>query len=268
MPKISEYANGNPPVDADQVVIARAGANRSITWANIKATLKTYFDTLYSFDSLTLEGASIAAASTTNIGAATGYELTVTGNTTITSFGTAAAGIFRVLKFSGTPLLTYNATSLKLPGAANYKVVAGDTLTFVSEGSGNWKCVGYALINTAPLIIASGTYTPTLTNTTNVAASTAFVCQYMRVGNVVTVSGQVQIDTTSAAATLLEMSLPIASDFITASQCGGTAANLNAAAQESAGIQGVTANDTAGFNFLAIATANQNWFFSFTYLIN
>lgn len=99
------------------------------------------------FESLTREGESIAAAATTDIGAASGYELTITGNTTITSFGTAAAGIIRILKFSGTPLLTYNATSLKLPGAANYQVVAGDTFTFISEGSGNWKCVGYALIS-------------------------------------------------------------------------------------------------------------------------
>jgi hypothetical protein len=103
-------------------------------------------------DSLTLQGADMVAAATTDIGAATGYELTITGNTPITSFGTAPAGRFRMLKFAGTPLLTYNATSLKLPGAANYQVVAGDTFMFVSEGSGNWKCVGYALISGAAIV--------------------------------------------------------------------------------------------------------------------
>lgn len=106
------------------------------------------------FDSLTLQGADIAAATTTNIGAATGYELTITGNTTITAFDSVAAGILRVLKFTGTPLLTYNATTLILPGGSNYQVVAGDVITFVSEGSGNWRCIGITMVN-GPLTITN-----------------------------------------------------------------------------------------------------------------
>src|SRR5438093_13362661 len=38
-----------------------------------------------------------------------------------------------------------------------------------------------------PFVLDAGTYTPTLTNSVNVAASTAYVCQYLRVGAVVTV---------------------------------------------------------------------------------
>src|SRR5438093_6787266 len=38
-----------------------------------------------------------------------------------------------------------------------------------------------------PATLDAGTYTPTLTNSVNVAASTAYVCQYLRVGAVVTV---------------------------------------------------------------------------------
>tara|TARA_R110000850_G_scaffold247387_1_gene372297 strand:+ start:6676 stop:7338 length:663 start_codon:yes stop_codon:yes gene_type:complete len=40
------------PVDADKVAISDSGAGsvlKSLTWANIKATLKTYFDTLYGY---------------------------------------------------------------------------------------------------------------------------------------------------------------------------------------------------------------------------
>src|SRR5688500_4743620 len=37
-------------------------------------------------------------------------------------------------------------------------------------------------------VLTSGTYTPTLTNTTNLDGSTAYECQYLRVGNTVTVS--------------------------------------------------------------------------------
>src|SRR3990167_10996405 len=70
--------------------------------------------------------------------------------------------------------------------------------------------------------VLANTYTPTLTNVFNVAASTAYACQYMRVGNVVTVSGQVDIDPTAASTyTELDISLPIASAFTATNQLGG-----------------------------------------------
>ena len=72
--------------------------------------------------------------------------------------------------------------------------------------------------------VHSGTYTPTLTNTANVSASTASTMQYCRVGNVVTVSGNVNLTiTTTLTTTLLEISLPVASSFTTLGQAGGSA---------------------------------------------
>lgn len=88
------------------------------------------------------KGADIASAATTNIAAATGEFVTVTGTTTITALGTIDAGIVRVVHFSGALTLTHNATSLILPGAQNYVTSAGDVLAFRSLGSGNWRCVG------------------------------------------------------------------------------------------------------------------------------
>jgi hypothetical protein len=114
----------------------------------------------------------------------------------------------------------------------------------------------------------SGVYTPTLTNTTNVAASTAYECQWLRSGNVVTVSGRVEIDPTAGGGnTLLGMSLPIASNFANICELGGVAAN-DALYGYSIGIFADTVNDRASFSFVANANhANVSFYFTFTYRI-
>ena len=80
----------------------------------------------------------LASAGTTDIGAQTSNNVRITGTTTITSFGTAANGVTRELRFAGALTLTHNATSLILPGGANITTEAGLTVTAVSLGSGNW----------------------------------------------------------------------------------------------------------------------------------
>jgi hypothetical protein len=90
------------------------------------------------------QGSDIASASTTNIGAAgTALYAQVTGTTTITSFGTVAAGTLRIVEFTGALTLTHNATSLILPGSTNITTAAGDVAFMLSLGSGNWKCLTY-----------------------------------------------------------------------------------------------------------------------------
>ena len=95
-------------------------------------------------------GSNIASATTTDIGAATGNTVHVTGTTTITGLGTVAAGTTRTVIFDGALTLTHNGTSLILPGAANIATAAGDVATFVSEGSGNWRCTQYQRTLYAP----------------------------------------------------------------------------------------------------------------------
>jgi hypothetical protein len=85
----------------------------------------------------------VASATTTDIGAAASQNVRVTGTTTITGLGTVAAGTFRRVRFAGILTLTHNGTSLILPGAANITTAAGDVAEFISEGSGNWRCVDY-----------------------------------------------------------------------------------------------------------------------------
>lgn len=125
------------------------------------------------------------------------------------------------------------------------------------------KRVAFSNLQTS---LTSGTYSPTLYNTTNVAASTAYAAQYMRVGNVVTVSGLVDIDATAATATVLGMSLPIASNLSSSLQCRGVAACVDAS-ENAAAIVGDAANDRALIQYTAASVANVGWSFMFTYLV-
>ena len=96
------------------------------------------------------KGADIASASTVDLSTATGNYIDITGTTTITSFGTVAAGQVFVLQFDGALTLTHNATSLILPGGANITTAAGDVAVMVSEGSGNWRCANYLIAAKRP----------------------------------------------------------------------------------------------------------------------
>lgn len=118
--------------------------------------------------------------------------------------------------------------------------------------------------------IFSGTYSPTLTNTTNVAASTSFTTQYMRVGNVVTVSGHLTIDpTTSATNTVLGVSLPIASLFTSSRQAAGIGASISTAkyGDNVVAILADATNNRAEFRLSPTGGGAETYSFSFTYLV-
>jgi len=114
--------------------------------------------------------------------------------------------------------------------------------------------------------LASGTYTPTLFNTVNVSASTAYTCPYLRVGSAVTVSGQVDIDPTGAGDTQLGVSLPIASNLSASEQLAGTAVSA-AVAGLCAAVLGDATNNRGLIEFVAVDLANRAFLFSFQYLI-
>lgn len=104
--------------------------------------------------------ATIASATTTDLSTTTSENVSVTGTTTITSFGTLPAGALRYVTFAGILTLTHNATSLILPGAANITTAAGDVATLLSLDSGNWRCISYTKANgqavAAPVIAYVG----------------------------------------------------------------------------------------------------------------
>lgn len=113
--------------------------------------------------------------------------------------------------------------------------------------------------------LAHGTYTPTLTNVANLDASTAYVCQYMRVGNTVTVSGKVDVDPTLiTTSTQLGITLPVASNLANAEDCAGVAFASGIAGQGAA-ILGDAANNRAQMQWISTDLTNQPMYFTFTY---
>lgn len=129
VPTLNQNTTGTASNVTGAVAIANGGTGHTTAYA--------------AKDALTIQGANIASASTTNLAAATGELVIVTGNATINALGTAAAGVERVVLFTGTPTLTYNSTSLILPGSQSITVQANDMAIFRSLGSGNWLCVDY-----------------------------------------------------------------------------------------------------------------------------
>lgn len=84
----------------------------------------------------------VASATTTDIGAAEGVNVNITGTTTITSFGTARSGIQRLLRFAGALTITHGA-NLQCPGNISITTAAGDYALCVSRGSGTWEVVAF-----------------------------------------------------------------------------------------------------------------------------
>lgn len=114
---------------------------------------------------------------------------------------------------------------------------------------------------------SSGTYTPTASNTVNIDVITPHVCQWSRVGNVVTVSGYFDIDTTAAANTLtqFQFTLPVASAITALEQIAGVSASN--AVNEAGIILANIAGDRAACNFLSTVTTSRAVTFTMTYLV-
>jgi hypothetical protein len=116
----------------------------------------------------------VASAATVNLGAQPSRNINITGTTTITSFGATATNdnIPYNVRFSGALTLTYNATSLIVPSAANITTAAGDTAQVVWEGgaSNTWRVISYTRANGQGIVpidwklVSSWTYSSAVTN--------------------------------------------------------------------------------------------------------
>lgn len=207
----------------------------------------------------TRRGSDLASAATLDLDSIDTMFLDITGTTTVTAV-TLTDGHSRRARATGAFQITASAT-LVVNGStsSNYTTTAGDLLFFEGYSAG---VVRVTVVGTPP---ANGTYTPTLTNTANVASSTASLTQYYRIGNMVTVFGNVVIDPTTAAVnTEIQMSLPIASALSSSIQVGGAGASVLGDAWR---IVGTASTDTASFQTVVKADTAQTIGFQFSYQV-
>ena len=114
--------------------------------------------------------------------------------------------------------------------------------------------------------VRSGTYTPALTNVTNIASSAVNgTCMYFRVDDVVTVAGSVDIDPTTTGAIELGIALPYASAFTATNHCAGTA--VSKTVTQAGVIDADITNDRARITSVVTDTSNRAWSFQFSYRV-
>lgn len=112
----------------------------------------------------------------------------------------------------------------------------------------------------------SGTYTPTLTNVTNVLSSIGAECWYQRMGGHVVVYGLVKVTATAAGQTKLGMSLPVSSSFVDDTKLQGVGATYIAGTQNASCIIYADAtNSRAELEFYANAGGAKVFRFTYHY---
>ena len=113
----------------------------------------------------------------------------------------------------------------------------------------------------------SSNYTPTITGVTNVAASSALVCYYLRVGTTVTVFGGATIDPTATGLVVFRVSLPVASNFAVNYQCVGSCGRPGGVGDEAGVVDADVTNDEARVAYTAAVITSHTVVFRFSYQI-
>lgn len=161
---------------------------------------------------------------------------------------------------NGTKVFSFVPTGMALTGQITATSIA------ITGGTGSQFLMADGSVTTASAVAQSGTYTPTFTAGTNTTTATVYMAQYMKIGNVVTVSGMVVVNHTSSVASDFSLSLPFNSNFGGGNfyQLGGSAEALNNATGAPA--QAFTANNVF-FTYTATAGSGASFRYQYTYTI-
>ena len=176
------------------------------------------------------------------------YHLTAAQNGDVAAIVTLAAGLLAKTAANTYAARTITGTASQI-GVTDGGGVAGNPTLALSIGA-----------------LLTGTWTPTLTNVTNLTASTAYLSTYLRAGSFAVGFGKADVDPTAAGLCQLGLSLPVASNFVNDFECAGVAFASGIAGQGAAVIADA-ANNRAEMNWIAVDTTNQPMFFIFGYRI-
>lgn len=227
---------------------------------------------------------SAASISTGGAWALTGTS-TLTGNSTISG----DASTYGVLYNNLASFSVNAATVLNVAiGSSGTTQLSGLSLNFTTNGTGRldieddgaWVLNGSAgslgqvltsggsgATPTWGAIVTSGTSTLTFTGVSNITTTSGYDAHYTRIGDIVTVSGVIEIDPTlTATNTSIGISLPFASNFSSSTQCSGSAAAVDTL-NESAGFLSDPTNDRASLQFFSSSDTAVTMSYTFTYRI-
>jgi hypothetical protein len=166
----------------------------------------------------------------------------------------------------------------KLNGTSDTGTVKNATFSGTMAGAASWAALqtfAAGLASTTGVFsstisasnLLENTYTPTVSNKSNVSTVTTNAAMYMRVGNRILVYGTLSIAVDGVGSCSCQLSLPVASNFSASTQLAGNAAD-GAQNSETAQIQGNTTNDTAQLNWIEDVGAQTRAFgYSFMYSV-
>lgn len=260
-------------VDGEAVWVASAGTYEFVVAGNSGIP-----QTINSGNTLSVIGSGLLTTVANNIdqlvislnGGSNGEVLSMVGGSP--AWAAPANVAFTVAGNSGTPQSITNGNTLSILGTGllNVNAVATDTLNIGLAAGSNGQVLatadGTPAWTTQPTI-ASGIYTPNVLATTNVDTTNVYPAQWMRVGDTVTVSGKIDIDTVLASTeTRVTLSLPVASDIQNDYEVAGTAYAY--VIDSTAAITGGVVSNGAFFRwFTGASVTNNGWFYSYTYRV-
>jgi len=153
---LAGLVNKSTPTDNDQMYVGDAGVSKYTTWAQVKATLKTYFDSLtttFTNKRITLRTVSITSSATPSIDTDATDVYLITAQTeaitgiTVTGTPTNSQGLIVAITGTASRAITwgasFEASTVALPTTTSG--TAKLTVGFIwNSATSKWRCVGVA----------------------------------------------------------------------------------------------------------------------------